>query len=85
MESDKTFNQGVKGYVKPGYEHVLSNYEELFAQGHDKRSQLVVYVGSEKVIDLYGGVSRDNVTNFYSNGKTVGAIVLATLHDKGLF
>ena len=45
----------------------------------------MVYVGSEKVIDLYGGVSRDNVTNFYSNGKWVAAIVMSTLHDKGLF
>ena len=85
METDKTHNYGVKGFVKPGFEHVLSKYEELFAKEEDKRSQLVVYVGSEKVIDLYGGVSRDNVTNFYSNGKSVAAIIMSTLHDKGLF
>ena len=85
MEKDRTHNYGVIGFVKPGFEHVLSKYEELFAKEEDKRSQLVVYVGSEKVIDLYGGVTRDNVTNFYSNGKTVGAICLSTLHDKGLF
>lgn len=80
-----TFRFGVSGYVKPGFEHVLEKYEELFQKEDDNRSQLVVYVGSEKVIDLFRGMSPESVTNYFSNGKTVAVVCLSSLYDKGLF
>jgi hypothetical protein len=67
--------------VKPGYEHALSKFEELYEQGHDKRSQLCVYVGHECVINLYGGIEENKKTFIYSNGKTVSAIMLARLYE----
>lgn len=85
MESEQTFNFGIKGYVKPGFEHVLKKFEALYKNGDDKRSQLVVYVGTEKVVDVHGGMSADSITNIYSNGKCVAAICLSLLHEKGLF
>ena len=51
----------VKGHVSSGYEHVRELYEEDFGRGSDVDSQLCVYVGGEKVVDLWGshGPKRD--------------------------
>ena len=37
------------------------------------------------VVDLYRGVTPENMTTIYSSSKSVAAILLALLHDKGLF
>jgi CubicO group peptidase (beta-lactamase class C family) len=83
MES--TFKKNIKGYVKPGFEHVYDQFESLIENKHDSRSQLCVYVGGEIVIDLSRGVKPESMTTIYSSGKSVAAILLALLHDKGLF
>ena len=75
----------IKGYVKPGFEHVYDQYELLVDKEYDKKSQLCVFVKGEKVVDLYRGVEPEKMTTIFSSGKSVAAILLALLHDKGLF
>ena len=53
MEKETIYNQGVRGYVKPGFEPVLWKFEEIHKNGNDTNSQLCVYVGEEVVIDIY--------------------------------
>lgn len=80
-----TFEHGVQGYVKPGFEHVLDEFQQMIIDGDDKRSQLCVFVGEEMVLDLYKGVSPDAITTIFSSGKSIAAILMGVLHDKGLF
>ena len=83
MES--TFKNNIKGYVKPGFEPVLAQYEYLVENQYDTKSQLCIYVKGELVVDLYVGVGADNTTTIFSSSKTVAAILMGMLHDKGLF
>lgn len=85
MESEQIFNFGIKGYVKPGFEHCVKELESLCASEDAKKNQLVIYVAGEKVVDVYGGVCPDSITNLYSTSKSIAAICLASLNDKGLF
>jgi hypothetical protein len=47
------------GYVHPFYESVRLVFEQLYANGLEQGSQLVVYADGEKVIDLVGGFRDD--------------------------
>ena len=55
-------------------------------------SQLCVYVGGERAVDLWGsrGSNRDanygadSLQNIFSSGKSVAAICMACLVDRGL-
>ena len=78
----------IDGDVKPGYQAVKEKFESLFQQDFDKVSQLCVYVGEEKVVDLWGvkaGYEADGNTlgHIYSSGKSVAAILIAVMVDKG--
>lgn len=79
-------NFGINGDVKPGYQPVKDKFESLFMKDFDKVSQLCVYVGEEKVVDLWGvtaGYVADGNTlgNIYSSGKSVAAILIAIMVD----
>ena len=64
----------------------------------DDNSQLVVWLGDTKVVDLWGERTNlnetdirgekpygpDSLTNAYSSGKPVASILMAILEDKGL-
>ena len=84
----------VWGHVEKGFEPVLQRFIELFEEGVEKNSQLCVYHKEDKVIDIWGETpgypdknlkyTPDSLTTIFSNGKTVAAVMMAVLHDKGL-
>ena len=61
-----------------------------FRRGREDSSQLCVYVGGERVVDLWASLSdptytADTLTNVFSSTKSLTAIALAGLQDRGLF
>jgi len=83
-------NISVEGYVAPGFEPVRELFRENFRLGLEKNAQLCVYVGEEKVVDLWGTTEKspeqtfgpDSLINAFSCTKTMTAIALASLMDK---
>ena len=80
-------HDSVGGTVAPGYESVKVMFEENFHRGSDESSQLCVYVGEEKVVDLWcsvkdPGYTGDTLTNVFSSTKSLTAIAMASLVDK---
>jgi len=64
-------------------------FENNFQRGADESSQLCVYVGEEKVIDLWCSTTNTNFTgdtliNVFSSTKSLTAIGMAALYDKGV-
>lgn len=80
----------VQGHVAPGFEPVKKLFEDNFRKGADTNAQLCVYVGEEKVIDLWGSVDSnleydgDTLTTVFSSTKSLTAIAMAALQDQGL-
>ena len=87
MEKEQTFKQGVRGFVKPGFEPVLWKFEELHQNGNDINSQLCIYVGEEVVIDLYSNKTEkfngDTPLYQWSTGKCVGSILMGIQRERG--
>ena len=82
---------GISGYVKPEYKPVIDYWKTLNKIDQDKRGQVCCYIGDELVIDCImdnektkDGFNADSITNVWSSGKTVGAILVAIMVDKGL-
>jgi hypothetical protein len=72
--------------VKTGFEPVVEKFCSNFESGHDINSQLCVYVGEEKVVDLWAtaGIkdfSPDHMCIGMSNSKSVSSIQLACMVD----
>ncbi len=66
----------------PTYTHT---HAHTHADGHEIGSQFVVYRNGEKVVDLNGGVMReDTLAVVFSSGKVVESLVAAMLVDRGL-
>jgi len=78
----------VQGNVAPGYETVKDIFQENFDTGREESAQLCVYVGEEKVVDLWGSKSSsytaDTLTTVFSSTKSLTAIAIAALYDEGL-
>ena len=77
----------VQGSVSPGYESVKELFESNFKRGAEESAQLCVYVGEEKVVDLWcsvkdPGYTGDTLTNVFSSTKSLTAIAMASLVDK---
>ena len=77
----------VQGSVSPGYESVKELFESNFKRGAEESAQLCVYVGEEKVVDLWCSVTDpsytgDTLTNVFSSTKSLTAITMASLEDK---
>ena len=77
----------VEGSVSPGFETVKEMFEKNFRRGAEESAQLCVYVGEEKVVDLWCSVSDpnytgDTLTNVFSSTKSLTAIAMASLEDK---
>lgn len=75
--------------MSPGFETVKEMFEKNFRRGAEESAQLCVYVGEEKVVDLWCSVSDpnytgDTLTNVFSSTKSLTAIAMASLEDKGL-
>ena len=50
---------------------------------------MVAYVGDRKIVDLFGntlnnGYNADSLQNIFSSGKSVAAILMGIMADKGL-
>ena len=81
-----------KGSVSPGFEPVKGMFEAMLRSGCDKRAQLCVYMGDEKIVDLWGTAADvvddqfgpDSLLNVFSSTKTISAIVVAKMVDNGL-
>ena len=78
--------------MAPGYESVRRMLEDNFKSGSEENSQLCVYVDGEVVVDLWGSTAMapsqnaftaDTVTNVFSSTKSLTAICIAMLVDRG--
>ncbi len=80
----------IEGTVAPGFESVRELYEYKMRTLAEKSTQLCVYYGGAKVVDLWGSVTgeadftADSLVNVFSSGKSLEAIAIAALVDKGL-
>ena len=79
----------VRGHVSPGFEAVREQFEAHFVADKEWNAQCCVYVGSERVVDLYGtavGDERydaDSLQTVFSSGKNLEALAVASLVDRG--
>jgi CubicO group peptidase (beta-lactamase class C family) len=80
----------IEGSVAPGFESVKQLYEHNMRTLAEKSTQLCVYHGEEKVVDLWASTtenaefSPDSLINVFSSGKSLEAIAIASLVGKGL-
>ena len=86
----------IHGRVAPGFEPVRRTFAENFERDDAYRelgASLAVYVGGERVVDLWGGWrdqarmtpwTQDTLANVWSATKGVAAIEVAALVDRGL-
>ena len=82
----------IEGEVSPGFESVAALFEDLFRCGKERHAQLCVYVGFDRVVDLWGSADEvldedfgpDSLINIFSSTKCVSAIVVAKCVDQGL-
>jgi CubicO group peptidase (beta-lactamase class C family) len=80
----------IEGTVAPGFESVKQLYEHNMRSLAERNTQLCIYVGEECVVDLWASAiddarfSADSLVNVFSSGKSLEAITLAMLVDRGL-
>lgn len=80
----------IEGTVAPGFEAVKQLYEHNMDKLAERNTQLCVYLDGECVVDLWGSAiddpefSGDSLANVFSSGKSLEAITLAMLVDRGL-
>lgn len=80
----------IEGSVAPGFESVKHLYEHNMRTLAERDTQLCVYHGGEKVVDLWASAcgdpqfSPDTLVNVFSSGKSLEAIAIAALVGKGL-
>lgn len=79
----------IEGTVAPGFESVKQLYEHNMHSLAERNTQLCIYVGEERVVDLWAsaiddtGFSADSLINVFSSGKSLEAITIAMLVDRG--
>ncbi|MEE8397424.1 MAG: serine hydrolase [Desulfobacterales bacterium] len=80
----------IEGTVAPGFESVKKLYEHNMRTLEEENTQLCVYVGEDKVVDLWASAtedpnfSPDSLVNVFSSSKNFEAIAMAALAGKGL-
>lgn len=80
----------IEGTVAPGFESVKRMYEHNMRTLAERETQLCIYHGQEKVVDLWASVagddsfSPDSLINVFSSGKNLATIAMASLVGKGL-
>ncbi len=90
MSVSDTEQLRIEGTVAPGFESVRLLYEHNMRTLAERSTQLCVYYGSDKVVDLWASVpgqgdfSADSLVNVFSSGKSLEAIAIASLYGKGL-
>merc|ERR1711966_79576 len=84
----------IRGTVAPGFEPVRAIFEQHFQDDAEDKAQVCAYVRGVKVVDLWGerkgesgkGDSTygfDGLQNICSSGKSLTALVVAMLADRG--
>jgi CubicO group peptidase (beta-lactamase class C family) len=79
----------ISGTVASGFEPVRDLYEHNMTTLAERNTQLCVFVGEECVVDLWAsatddpGFSADSLVNVFSSGKSLEAITMAMLVDRG--
>lgn len=81
----------IHGTCKPGFEAVLDAFEANFDEGLEVGAAAAVTVDGEFVVDIWAGDAdtegapwqRDTVVNVYSTTKTMAAICMLMLADRG--
>ena len=82
----------IQGTCDPGYEAVGDAFEKNFDMG-DLGATCAVVVDGETVVDLWGGTAdvagdrlweRDTIVNVWSTTKTMAALCVLMLHDRGV-
>ncbi len=80
----------ISGDVAAGFEPVKALYEHNMQTLAEQNTQLCVFVGDQCVVDLWGSAvddpefSADSLVNVFSSGKSLEAITMAMLVDRGL-
>ena len=79
----------INGTVAPGYEPVKEMFTDNFRKGREESAQLCVYVGEEKVVDIWASTTipsytADTLTNVFSSTKSLTAIAMAIMQERGL-
>jgi CubicO group peptidase (beta-lactamase class C family) len=84
----------IDGYVTPGFEDVRDEFRRNFIDRGELGAAVAVYVGGEKVVDLWGGYrdsrrqerwAEDTLVLVYSTSKGMSGIAMALAHSRGLF
>ncbi len=82
----------VQGHCEPEFGRVRHALAEIIVSGSEVGAALAVYVGSQAVVDLWGGHAdaartrlweRDTIVNLYSVGKAVTAVCALRLAEAG--
>ena len=83
----------ISGSVAPGFEEVREEFRRNFVDRDELGAAVAVYVGGEKVVDLWGGYrdarrqdrwEEDTLVLVYSTSKGMSAIAVALAHSRGL-
>lgn len=78
----------IEGSVEPGFESLKALFEKEMNSKEEDSAQLCIYHQGRKVVDLWASrhsdFSPDSLINIFSSGKSLEAIALAHLLDKGL-
>lgn len=91
MTSDST---DIHGHCAPGFEGVREAFAANFARGLDDGASVCVTVDGQPVVDLWAGTrdaagqlpwEEDTLVNVYSTTKTMAALTMLLLADRGVF
>lgn len=83
----------VQGYCDPKFEKLKSLLENGINSGEEIGASLAVNLDGKMVVDIYGGFkdeartkpwSKDTIVNVWSSTKTISALAILMLHDRGL-
>lgn len=83
----------IHGWVKPGFEAVLQEFERNFVERNELGAACAVYFDGEKVVDLWGGIrdaktrspwQEDTLVPVFSTTKGMAAMAIAHAHSQGL-
>jgi len=81
----------LNGHVAPGFERVADEFARNFGERRELGAACAVYLGGEKVVDLWGGYrdrarskpwEEDTLVIVYSTSKGLAAATLALAHSR---
>lgn len=90
MEKSTTEDIEIRGSVTPGFESVRELFEHEILNLREGGTQLCVYRGADRIIDLWASApddpdfSADSIVNVFSSGKSLTAIAVSALVGRGL-